>query len=136
MNIAIPKIKKSITIKFKKMKTILLVLATAIILTYSCKSTSSMAAIQPKSGTIELPSKGEFRIWKDVAHPSFTVTLTNPSATQSCELYKVKSNGKEKWINPSLLAGKNITLTIPANGHLFFKNFNPNTLKIDYVIAE
>ncbi len=118
------------------MKTIILALATAIILMYSCKSTSSMAAIQPKSGTIELPTKGEFRLWKDLAHPSFTVTLTNPSTTQSCELYKVKSNGTEKWINPSLKAGKSLTITVPANGHLFFKNFNPNSLKIEYVIAE
>jgi hypothetical protein len=126
----------SLTIKFKKMKRFTLALLTIISMAISCKSTGSMAVIQPKQGTIELPEKGEFRIWKDIAHPSFTVTLSNPSATQSCEVYTVKSSGSEKWISPSLQAGKTLTITVPANGHLFFKNFNPNILKIDYKVKE
>jgi hypothetical protein len=126
----------SLTIKFKKMKRFTLALLTIITIAISCKSTGSMAAIQPKQGAIELPEKGEFRIWKDVSHPSFTVTLSNPSATQSCEVYTVKSSGSEKWISPSLQAGKSLTITVPANGHLFFKNFNPNILKIDYKVEE
>jgi hypothetical protein len=126
----------SLTIKFKKMKRFTLALLTIITIAISCKSTGSMAVIQPKQGTIELPEKGEFRIWKDVSHPSFTVTLSNPSATQSCEVYTVKSSGSEKWISPSLQAGKTLTITVPANGHLFFKNFNPNILKIDYKVEE
>ena len=95
-----------------------------------------MTVIQPKQGTIELPEKGEFRIWKGIAHPSFTVTLYNPSATQSCEVYTVKRSGKEKWISPSLQAGKTLTITVPANGHLFLKNFNQNILKIEYKVEE
>jgi hypothetical protein len=126
----------SLTIKFKKMKRFTLALLTIISMAISCKSTGSMAVIQPKQGTIELPEKGEFRIWKDIAHPSFTVTLSNPSATQSCEVYTVKSSGSEKWISPSLQAGKTLTIAVPANGHLFFKNFNPNILKIDYKVEE
>lgn len=102
----------------------------------SCKSTGSISAIQPKSGTIELPAKGELRIWKDAIHPAFTVTLTNPSATQSCEVYKVSDEGTEKWINPSLLARKSLTVKVPANGHLFFKNFNDNVFTITYQINE
>jgi hypothetical protein len=126
----------SLTIKFKKMKRFTLALLTIISIAISCKSTGSMAVIQPKQGAIELPEKGEFRIWKDVSHPSFTVTLSNPSATQSCEVYTVKSSGSEKWISPSLQAGKTLSVTVPANGHLFFKNFNPNILKIDYKVEE
>ena len=126
----------SLTIKLKKMKRFTLALLTIITIAISCKSTGSMTAIQPKQGSIELPEKGEFRIWKDIAHPSFTVTLSNPSATQSCEIYTVKSSGREKWINPSLQAGKTLAITVPANGHLFFKNFNPNILKIDYKVEE
>jgi hypothetical protein len=102
----------------------------------SCKTTGTMATIQPKSGTIELPAKGEFRIWKDLTHPSFSVTLSNSSSAQSCEVYKVTDNGSEKWISPSLQAGKTLTLRVPSNGHLFFKNFNDNTLKIDYKVEE
>ncbi len=118
------------------MKKSLLRLLVIITIACSCKSTGSMNAIQPKNGTIELPTKGEFRIWKDIVHPSFSVTLSNPSATQSCEVYTVKSSGSEKWISPSLMAGKTLTIIVPANGHLFFKNFNPNILKIDYKVEE
>ena len=95
-----------------------------------------MATIQPKSGTMELPAKGEFRIWRGLTHPSFSVTLTNSSTTQSCEVYKVTGNGNEKWVSPSLQAGKTIMLTVPLNGHLFFKNSNNNILKIDYKVEE
>ena len=118
------------------MKQLLVALLTLTIVNYACKSTGSMAAIQPKSGTIELPEKGEFRIWKDITHPAFAVTLINNAAVQSCEVYTVKSSGSEKWISPSLQAGKTLTITVPANGHLFFKNFNPNILKIDYKLEE
>ena len=80
------------------MKQLLFALITIATLTYSCKSTGSMSAIQPKSGTIELPTKGELRIWRNSIHPSFTVTLTNPAEKQSCEVYKVTGNGNEKWV--------------------------------------
>jgi hypothetical protein len=118
------------------MKQLLFALSILTIINYSCKSTGSIAAIQPKSGIIELPAKGEFRIWKDISHPSFTVTLSNPAAVQSCEVYTVKSSGSEKWISPSLMAGKSLTVSVPSNGHLFFKNFNDNVLKIEYKVEE
>jgi hypothetical protein len=102
----------------------------------SCSSSQGITNIIPKSGSIEIPAKGEFRMWKDVQHGSFTVTLTNSSPNQSVELYKVKSNGSEKWISPSLLANSSQDVTIPADGHLFIKNFNPNTFTITYKIAE
>lgn len=101
-----------------------------------CSSSQGIANIQPKSGTIEIPAKGEIRVWKEVTHGSFTVTLTNSSPNQSVELYKVKSNGAEKWISPSLLANSSQDITIPADGHLFIKNFNGNTFTITYKIAE
>jgi hypothetical protein len=102
----------------------------------SCSSSLSITNVQPKCGTIEIPAKGEFRIWKDIKHGSFTVTLTNSSPNQSVELYKVKSDGNEKWVSPSLLANSSQELTIPADGHLFVKNFNGNTFTITYKIAE
>jgi hypothetical protein len=102
----------------------------------SCSSSLGITNVQPKSGTIEIPAKGEFRIWKDIKHGSFTVTLTNSSPNQSVELYKVKSDGNEKWVSPSLLANSSQELTIPADGHLFVKNFNGNTFTITYKIAE
>jgi hypothetical protein len=107
-----------------------------LIVCNSCKTTGTMATIQPKTGTIEIPTKGELRIWKDLIHPSFSVTLTNSSATQSCEIYKVKDNGNEKWVSPSLQAGKSLTITVSSNGHLLFKNFNDNILKIEYKVEE
>jgi hypothetical protein len=107
-----------------------------ISITSSCKSSASMATIEPKSGIIELPAKGELRIWKNIAHPSFTVTLTNNAPQQSCEIYTVKSNGSEKWVNPSLLANSTLTVTVPSDGHLFFKNFNPNMLTINYAVNQ
>ena len=118
------------------MKQLVFGLLTILTLNNSCKTTGTMAAIQPKSGTMELPSKGEFRMWRGVTHPSFSVTLSNSSASQSCEVYKVTDNGNEKWVSPSLQAGKTLTLTVPSNGHLFFKNFNDNVLKIDYKVEE
>lgn len=118
------------------MKQLLLAVFAIATIAYSCKSTGSMAAIQPKFGTIDLPAKGEFRIWRNTMHPSFKVTLTNNAEKQSCEVYKVTVNGNEKWVSPSLLAGKSLTFTVPTNGHLFFKNFNDNVLKIEYKAEE
>lgn len=126
----------NLIIKNIKMKQVLFALLTIATLTYSCKSTGSMAAIQPKSGTLELPAKGELRFWRNIVHPSFTVTLSNPAEKQSCEVYKVTENGNEKWISPSLLAGKSLTISVPANCHVFFKNFNDNVLKIEYKVEE
>jgi hypothetical protein len=118
------------------MKKLILAAAIATVTFVSCNSSRSMATIEPKSGNIELPAKSEFRIWKDTQHPSFTVILTNNAPQQSCEIYTVKSNGAEKWINPSLLANSSLTVTVPADGHLFFKNFNPNTLTITYKVDQ
>lgn len=102
----------------------------------SCSSSHGITNIQPKSGNIEIPAKGEFRMWKDVQHGTFTVTITNSSPKQSVELYKVKSDGNEKWVSPSLLANTSLDVTIPADGHLFIKNFNPNNFTVTYKIAE
>jgi hypothetical protein len=118
------------------MKHLTFALVPLLLINLSCKSTGSMSNIQPKSGTMELPAKGEYRIWRNIDHPGFSVILTNPSATQSCEVYKVSTNGNEKWVSPSLMAGKKLTISVPASGHLFFKNFNDNVLKIDYVVEE
>ncbi len=118
------------------MKQLVIGLLAIMTISISCKTTGTMANIEPKTGSIELPMKGEFRIWKGITHPSFSVTLSNSSPTQSCEVYKVSIIGNEKWVSPSLQAGETMTIKVPANGHLFFKNFNPNTLKIDYKVEE
>ncbi|MEO6357805.1 MAG: hypothetical protein ABIU77_01065 [Ferruginibacter sp.] len=102
----------------------------------SCSSSHSITNIEPKSGTIEIPAKGEYRMWRDVQHGSFLVTLTNSSAKQSVELYQVKSDGNEKWVSPSLLANSSLDVTIPADGHLFIKNFNDDVFTITYKIAD
>ncbi len=101
-----------------------------------CSSSHSITNIEPKNGSIEIPAKGEYRMWQNVQHGSFTVTLTNASPNQSVELYQVKSDGNEKWVSPSLLANSSLDVTIPADGHLFIKNFNSNTFTITYKIAE
>lgn len=118
------------------MKQVATVLVATLAFCQSCRTAESVAAIQPKTGTIDLPAKGEFRMWNKITHPSFSVTLANPSATQSCEVYKVSANGNETWITPSLQAGKTLTLTVPSDGHLFVKNFNDNALMITYKVAE
>ncbi len=107
-----------------------------VVIAIACNSSRNLANIQPKSGNIEIPSQGEIRIWKDIKHSSFEVVLINENEKQSCEIYYVKSNGTEKWINPSLKAKSNITVSIPTNGHLFIKNFNPNSITISYKINE
>jgi hypothetical protein len=118
------------------MKKLILAAAIASASFVSCNPSRSMATIEPKSGSIELPAKGELRIWKDTQHPSFTVVLTNNAPQQSCEIYTVKSSGAEKWVSPSLLANSSLTVKVPADGHLFFKNFNPNTLTIAYKVEQ
>jgi hypothetical protein len=102
----------------------------------ACNSSQSMKSIEPKSGIFDLPAKGELLVWKGLEHPSFLVSITNPNPQQSCEIYTVKSNGKEKWISPSLLASSTLTVQVPKNGHLYFKNFNPNNLVINYNINQ
>ena len=108
----------------------------ATMLISSCNSNKNLVSIQPKTGFLEIPAKGELRMWNHLEHASFTVILTNLSLTQSCELYAVKNNGNEKWVSPSLLANTTLSVSIPANGHLFVKNFNDNVLKINYQIEE
>lgn len=97
-------------------------------------SNKNLSAIEPQKGKLDIPAKGELRVWRDVSHARFSVTLVNPSSNQSCEIYYVTSNGNEKWINPSLLANSKLTISIPTDGHLFIKNFNPNVLTISYVV--
>jgi hypothetical protein len=121
-------------LKNKIMKKLIWAAAIASAGFVSCNSSHLMATIEPKSGNIELSAKGELRIWKDIQHPSFTVVLTNNAPQQSCEIYTVKSGGVEKWVSPSLLANSSLAVTVPGDGHLFFKNFNPNTLTITYKI--
>ncbi|MBO0930109.1 hypothetical protein [Fibrella aquatilis] len=118
------------------MKKIIFVFLAIIVIANACNSSKNLASIQPKSGNLEVPAKGELRVWKDIKHPSFDVVLTNSNANQSCEIYYVKNNGIEKWINPSLQANSSQTVFIPTDGHLFIKNFNPNTLTINYKINE
>ena len=112
----------------------MLLVCSAILI--GCSSSHGITTIEPKTGTIEISASGEFRMWKDIKHGSFSVLLTNSSPSQSVELYTVKSAGNEKWISPSLLANSSQQVTIPADGHLFIKNFNPNTFTITYKIAE
>ena len=116
-------------------KSIFTILAITII-AVACNSSRSLTNIQPKLGNLEIPANGELRVWKEIKHPSFDVVLTNQNANQSCEIYYVKSDGTEKWIKPSLQAKSSQTVTIPIDGHLFMKNFNPNTLTINYKINE
>jgi hypothetical protein len=101
-----------------------------------CSSSHGITNIEPKTGAIEIPANGQFRMWNNSKHGSFTVMLTNSSASQSVELYKVYSDGKEKWITPSLLANTSQEVAIPADGHLFIKNFNANIFTVTYKISE
>ena len=116
-------------------KSILIILAMTIIFV-ACKSSTNLINIQPRSGNLEIPANGELRVWKEIKHSSFEVVLTNQNENQSCEIYYVKSNGTEKWIRPSLQTKSSQTVSIPTDGHLFIKNFNPNTLTISYKINE
>jgi uncharacterized lipoprotein YajG len=118
------------------MKKIILVLAIISSLFAACNTSQSLTAIEPKSGTFDLPASGEFTIWQNTTHSSFTITLTNKNPKQSCEVYTVNKNGKQKWINPSLLANTTLTVNVPKDGHLFFKNFNSNNLVINYQVNQ
>jgi hypothetical protein len=108
----------------------------ATMLISSCNSNKNLVSIQPKNGILEIPAKGELRMWNNTKHASFKVILTNSYSTQSCEVYYENSKGNEKWINPSLLANTSLTVSIPANGNLFLKNFNDNIFKVSYNIEK
>ena len=116
----------------KKMKKLKVLFLATVLLTTACSR--NLVGIEPKAGIIEVPQKGEFRIWKGIEHSSFKVMLTNNDPKQSVELYTVSKTGVEKWVSPSLKANTSLNITIPSDGHLFIKNFNPNTFKIVYKI--
>lgn len=118
------------------MKTSFLAIFATLTIIFSCQSGRNLTAIQPKGGKLTIPAKGELRVWNNLQHASFEVELTNANADQSCEVYYVKSSGTEKWVNPSLIANSKLTVSIPTDGHLFLKNFNPNPLTISYQISE
>ena len=109
---------------------------TIAVFAISCHSGKNLVNIQPKSGSIVIPEKGELRIWNNIKHSGFDVLLTNNSEKQSCDIYYVKSDGNEKWIKPSLMAQSSQTISIPVDGYLLLKNFNPNNLTITYKISE
>jgi hypothetical protein len=116
------------------MKKLFFILTSLTLFLTACSR--NLTTIEPKFGNITIAAKGEQRIWKGISHSSFSVKLTNTDPKQSVELYTVKNNGTEKWVSPSLLANSSLTVTIPNDGHLFIKNFNPNSFTITYVIAE
>jgi hypothetical protein len=118
----------------KKIFSTITIIATMLI--SSCNTNKNLVSIQPKEGKISIAANGEIRMWNNIEHARCKVLLTNSSSTQSCEVYYVTSNGNEKWVNPSLLANTSLTVTIPANGHLFLKNFNNNVFTISYKIEE
>lgn len=120
----------------KNMKQLITMLVLCGLIFTGCSSYHGITNIQPKEGSIDINASAELRVWNDVKHGSFTVMLTNSSPRQSVELYKVSSNGNEKWVSPSLLANTSLEVTIPADGHLLIKNFNTNTFTITYKIAE
>jgi hypothetical protein len=51
-------------------------------------------------------------------------------------LIKIKKLENEKWVNPSLQANSKQNITIPTDGYLLIKNFNPNSLTIQYQIND
>jgi hypothetical protein len=57
---------------------------------------------------MQLPANEEFHIWKGITHPSFSLTLSNLSASQSRAVYRVSDVGYEIWISPSLQIGKTL----------------------------
>jgi uncharacterized lipoprotein YajG len=118
------------------MKKLSLVLVAAIALFASCSVCKSLDSNIPKTGTITIPAKSDFTMWKSLEHCSFNVTLTNNNANQSCEVYYVTKNGKEKWINPSLKANTTLEVNIPRDGYMLLKNFNPNEFTITYKIND
>ncbi len=106
------------------------VLFTIVFFQLSCKSSQ---AISPKQGTINVPEKGEIKVWENIEHDSFSLKLENTSTKNSCEAYKVK-NGVEKWISPSLLANKSLEFSIASNGYLLLKNFSNEVITVNYLI--
>ncbi len=112
------------------------ILSSFLLFAIACNSNRKLVNIQPRFGTIEIPAKGEIRVWNNIAHQNFDVSLTNDNTNQSCEIYYVKRNGTEKWVSPSLIAKTSLTIKIPTDGHLFIKNFNPNALTISYKIKD
>jgi hypothetical protein len=115
-------------------KPILTILSIAI-LTTSC-TIHNLTNIQPKSGSLEIPVKGEVRIWENIEHTRFDVVLINTNATQSCEVYYVKGSGTEKWISPSLIAKRSLKVTIPRYGYLLLKNPNSDKLVVEYKVID
>ena len=51
----------------------------ATMLISSCNSNKNLVSIQPKNGILEIPAKGELRMWNHLEHESFKVKLTNSS---------------------------------------------------------
>ncbi len=115
-------------------KLILTILSIAI-LTTSC-TIHNLTNIQPKSGTLEIPDKGEVRIWENIEHTRFDVVLINTNSAQSCEVCYIKNNGAEKCISPSLTAKRSLKVTIPRYGYLLLKNPNSDKVIVEYKVID
>jgi hypothetical protein len=118
------------------MKKYILIFTAMVTLLAACSSNRMATNIEPKQANISIPAKGELVLWKNVTHNSFSVQFINENEKASCEIYKVTKAGKEKWINPSLLGSSKITISVPTDGYVYFKNFNTNALAISYKILE
>lgn len=102
---------------------------TCSVLLFTGACSQAQENITPKSGKIEVPAKGNLTLWEG-KHGSFSATITNPNEKASVELYTVKGS-KKKWVTPSLLAKKSITVSVASDGSLYIENFNSDKIILD-----
>ena len=114
------------------MKSIMTITAivSILILQFSCKSAMD---ISPKSATINVPARGEIKLFDNIEHSFFSIILTNQSRKKSCEIYVVK-NGVKKWITPSLLANKQLYFSISSSAYVLLENFSDENISVVYSI--
>lgn len=104
----------------------------SVLVMVSAASCKAQEAVSPKSGKIEIPAKGNLTLWAG-KHGSFRATFSNPNEKAAVELYTGKG-GRNKWISPSLLAKKSITVKVAEDGYVFIENYNSSKIEIEVEI--
>lgn len=115
------------------MKNILttLVLLTIIFYQFSCKM---QIDISQRTTTVNVPAKGELKLFQNTQHSLFSINVKNKSVKNSCEVYIVK-NGNKKWISPSLAINGELDFSVPRDASVLLENYSGENISIIYIIG-
>jgi len=70
------------------MRKVTVLFLASTLMAMSCNTSQNQVNIQPETGNLDIPAKGELRVWKDLKHAGFDVVLTNNNPARLVTTYQ------------------------------------------------